>query len=116
MKGFSTHNGDVVINKTTIEMVSDSELLRQKVERVIGTNQGEWSYDTKEGINFKVVLCKNPDEGEIRATIEEALKRIDETFTITDFSLTMKGRIAEIHFKAANSNGEEVGGVYSYGG
>ena len=116
MKGFSTHNGDVVVNKTTIEMVSDSELLRQKVERVLGTNKGEWSYDQNEGINFKVVLCKNPNADEIRATIEEALTRIDETFSITEFSLTMKGRVAEIAFRAANSDGEEVGGVYDYGG
>lgn len=114
MKSFSTQNGDVVMGKT-IEIVSDTELLRQKVERVIGTNQGEWSYDEEEGINFRVVLCKNPDENEIRATIEQALTKIDETFTITEFELEMKGRAATITFRAVNGDGEEVGGEYTYG-
>lgn len=115
MKSFSTHNGDVIIGNT-IEMVEDTELLRQKIKRVLGTNQGEWSYDPEEGINFKVVLCKNPDSNEIRATIEQALIRIDETFAITDFKLTLNGRSAEIDFRAVNSDGEEVGGAFTYGG
>lgn len=115
MKSFSTHNGDVIVGNT-IEMVEDTELLRQKVERVLGTNQGEWSYDLDEGINFKTLLCKNPNSDEIRATIEQALNRIDETFAITDFKLIMKGRLAEIDFRAVNSDGEEVGGAFTYGG
>lgn len=115
MKSFSTYNGDVVVGKT-IEMVDGSELLRQKVERVIGTNLGEWSYDEEEGIDFRVVLVKNPDEAEIRATIESALIRIDETFAITEFSLAMKGRVAAISFRAVNGDGLEVGGDYTYGG
>ena len=114
MKGFSTYNGDVVVGKT-IEMSEGSELLRQKVELVIGTNKGEWGYDKEEGINFRVVLCKNPDKDEIRATIEEALKRIDDTFAVTEFAMTMKGRTADISFKAINGDGEEVGGEFTYG-
>lgn len=114
MRSFSTRNGDVVIGET-IEMVEGSELLRQKVERVLGTNLGEWSYDEEEGIDFRAVLVKNPAEAEVRATIEEALIHIDETFTITEFSMELKGRAAAISFKATNGNGEEVGGEYTYG-
>ena len=115
MKSFSTHNGDVIVGKT-IEMVDGTELLRQKVERVVGTNLGEWSYDKEEGIDFHAILIKNPDQDAIRATIEEALIRIDDTFTITEFSMTLKGRDATISFKAINGDGEEVGGEYTYGG
>ena len=58
MKGFSTNDdGDVIVN-SSIEMVTDEELLRQKIQRVLGTNKGEWSYDTEEGIDFSVVLRK----------------------------------------------------------
>lgn len=114
MKSFSTHNGDVVVNKT-IEEVDGSELLWQKVERVLGTNKGEWSYDVEEGINFSVIFRKNPDVDEIRATIDEALTRIDETFAITSFKLTMQGRAATISLQAVNGNGVKVGGEYSYG-
>lgn len=115
MISFSTSNGDVEL-LATIAMVADEELLRQKVERVLGTNLGEWSYDPNEGIDFSVILKKNPDEGEVRATIEEALKRIDATFVITDFDLTMDGRNAVIDFTAINGEDVTVGGVYTYGG
>ena len=115
MRSFSTHNGDVVVGKT-IELVSDNELLRQKVQRVLGTNLGEWAYDVDEGIDFSVVVCKNPDEAEIMNTIETALKRIDETFAISSFSLKMRGRTAKAEFIATNASGEEVGGEYTYGG
>ena len=114
MKGFSTRNGDVVIGKM-IELVEDDELLRQKVSLVLSTNRGEWAYDTDEGISFPLLFRKNPDEGEIMETIEEALKKIDESFVLTEFSLTMKGRAATINFKAVNNDGVEVGGANTYG-
>ena len=115
MKAVSTYDGDVVVNKT-IEIATDPEALRQKVERVLGTNQGEWSFDPLEGIDFSVILCKNPDEDEIRIEIEEALMRLDETFAITDFNLTIENRHATITFTAINSGGAEVGGAYTYAG
>lgn len=116
MRGFSVHDGDVVVNKT-IEMVDGSELLRQKSELVIGTNKGEWEFDAEEGIDFRVVLCKNPDDDEIRATIEDALiAKVDETFVVTEYERTMKGREAAISFTAVNSNSEEIEGGYTYAG
>lgn len=116
MKSFSTFNGDVVVNKT-IEMVSDAELMRQKVQRVLSTNRGEWSYDPEEGIEFSVILRKNPDKDDIRRTIEEALQHIDETFTLTSFELEVADRRkATIRLIAVNSDGVEVGGEYNYGG
>jgi hypothetical protein len=115
MISFSTYNGDVVVGET-IEMVSDTELLRQKVARVVGTNQGEWTFDKEEGIDFRAILIKNPDKDEIRATIEAALARIDETLTITEFDMVIDRRVATISFKAVNGEGEEVGGGYTYGG
>lgn len=115
MISFSTYKGDVVLD-TTIQMVEGDELLRQKVERVLGTNKGEWSYDEDEGIDFTAILRKNPDEDEIRATIQEALTKIDETLTIIEFSLSLRGREATIRFKAVNGEEVEVGGEYTYGG
>lgn len=110
MKSFATKNGDVVVGKT-IEMVEGTELLQQKVERVLGTNQGEWNYDAEEGIDFSVILRKNPDDAEIRVEIEQALIRIDETFVVTEYNRSMNGRSASIAFKAVNGKGQEVGGV-----
>jgi hypothetical protein len=113
MKSFNMHDGDVVIGKT-IEMVEGAELLRQKVERVLDTNKGEWEYDTEEGIDFSVIFRKNYDKQEIRTTIEQALVRIDDTFIITKFDVATKGREATITLQAVNSDGVEVGGVYIY--
>lgn len=115
MKGFSTHNGDVVVNQT-IEIAEESELLRQKVQLVLGTNKGEWKYDEEEGIDFFVVLRKNPDKDEIRNEIEEALRKIDETFTVTEFSLSLTGRTAKVSFKAVNDEGQLIEGSNTYGG
>lgn len=111
--GFSMKDGDVIVART-IEMVEDPELLRQKVERVIGTALGEWVYDPQEGIDRSVVICKNPDDEKIRATIEEALLHIDDTFAITAFSLEMEGRAATITFTAINSDSQEIGVTYTY--
>lgn len=115
MKSFSTSKGDVVVDKDIV-MVSDDELLRQKVERVLGTNQGEWEFDEEEGIDFQTILQKNPSEDEISGMIQEALTRIDETIVISEFSMKVDGRSARIEFLAVNGNGVEVGGEYSYGG
>ena len=116
MKSFSTSNGDVQVNKT-IEMCSDAELLRQKVQRVLSTNRGEWSYDTEEGIRFPLILRKNPNKEDIRRTIDEALVHIDETFIMTSFDLEISDkRKATIRFTAINGDGVEVGGDYTYGG
>lgn len=113
-KGFLMIGGDAVVNRT-IEMTHGDELLRQTIELVIGTNQGEWRYDLLEGINRAVVLCKNPDSDEIRNTIEEAVLRVDDTLTLTDFALEVDAkRHATITFKLAKPTGEEIGVTYNY--
>lgn len=114
-KGFLMVNGDAVVTKT-IEMVSGDELLRQTIETVISTNQGEWFSDPQEGIDRSLVICKNPDEDEIRATIEEAVLRVDDTLTLTDFLLEVDAkRHATIDFKLLKANGEELEVTYTYG-
>lgn len=111
-KGFLFKGGDLVLN----QMVEGAENLQVKAGLVIGTNQGEWSHDVEEGIDFGAVLRKNPDEAEIRATIERALQHsVDETFVLTEFQLEMVGRAANITFTAVNADGVEIGGAYNYG-
>lgn len=113
-KGFCMHNGDVVVGKT-IEMVRDNELLRQTIELVVGTNRGEWSYDPQEGIDMFAILCKNPDEDEIRSTIEEAVSRVDDSLTLTDFSFGVDdNRHATIQLTLVKPDGEELGVTYTY--
>ncbi len=117
MKSFSTDDSGDVIVGTTIALIDDeNEILRQKVQRVLGTNLGEWSFDEAEGIDFYAVLTKKPDEDEIRATIEAALQHIDDTLYLTAFELEMhEGRRATITIQAINADGVTVGGDYTYG-
>lgn len=115
-KGFLMVDGDAVVTKT-IETVTGDEMLRQTIELVVSTHQGEWIYDPLEGIDRGVVLCKNPNEDEIRATIEAAVLRVDDTLTITDFTLEVDDRRrATIEFKILKPNGEELEVAYTYGG
>lgn len=113
-KGFRMADGDVVVGRT-IDMVQDDEMLRQTIELVIGTNQGEWAYDLEEGISRALVLCKNPDEDEIRNTIEEAVLRVDDTLSLTDFSMEVDAkRHATIKITLVKPNGDDLEVTITY--
>ena len=59
MKGFALDsNGDVKIKNGEIQMVIGTELTRQTVQSVLGTNKGEWFINWDEGINFDNILGK----------------------------------------------------------
>ena len=49
-------NGDVVIEKRKIQMIEGNDLLKQKVQLVLGTNKGEWVLNKDEGINFQNIF------------------------------------------------------------
>lgn len=107
-KGFKVVDGDTVVDKT-IKLVQDDELLRQTIELVIGTNQGEWSYDLKEGIERALILRKGYDKDEIRGTIEAACLRVDDTLTLTDFDIEVdEKRHATITFTLVKPDGDEI--------
>ena len=58
MTGFQLKNGDVLIEKNEIQMISGAELLCQTVKSVLNTNKGEWYFDEDEGIEFSNILGK----------------------------------------------------------
>lgn len=116
MKGFHLDNkGDVVIKNGDIEMIDGNELLRQTVEKVMSTNNGEWFLNEDEGINYHVILTKSPDEDAVRAEIVDALLQVDETFILQSFSMKRVERTLKIKFSATNDDGDEVGGEVAYG-
>jgi phage baseplate assembly protein W len=59
MQGFEMINGDIVIKNGEIQMISGANLLKQTVEMILNTNQGEWWLDPDEGINFNNILGKH---------------------------------------------------------
>lgn len=114
-KGFMMADGDVVIDKD-IQIARDDELLRQTVELVICTNQGEWFGDLQEGIDRSLLLRKNPDSDEIRGTIEEAALRVNKALIMTYFDLSVDNkRHATITTRWKKAGGNEVEVTYTYG-
>jgi hypothetical protein len=100
--------GDLIISKHDLQFVRDRELTLQKTKLILSTNKGEWLLDVNEGINFRAILIKNPNQDEILSTVLDGLKQIDETFVITEHKFEMKQRHLILTFKAVNDNGEEI--------
>lgn len=88
-------------------MVEDNELKRQKIQEVINTNKGEWTFDVEQGINRSYLLGKNVDEGIEREEIEEGIQQVDENLTISDYSKEIVGRTSHITFTATSDSTDE---------
>ena len=115
IKGFMLdRDGDVVIESNEISIVTGNELLRQKVERVLGTNLGEWFLDWEEGISFQNIHGKGVTEETMRYEVERGISQADESLTISDFNFTLEGRTAKVTFTAVTAEGEEIGGEYTW--
>lgn len=107
MKSFLLDDtGDVVIKDGNIQMVSNKDLKVQTMRQVIGTNLGEWFLNKSEGMDFSVLFTKIPNETLIQEAILSAIKQVDESLMITEFSLTREGREASVYFKAQDGAGE----------
>ena len=83
MKTFKLdHSGDVVITNNQIELVEGVELIAQTLRQVIGTNLGEWFGDEEEGVDFQVILTKNPNYDLIRDTINTAVNKVADSLNV----------------------------------
>ena len=107
MKDLKIVNGDVVISNHDVQLVYDKGLTMQKIQLILGTNQGEWELNENEGINFRVILTKHPSEEEILSTLREGLKQVDDSFIITDYEFTTVNRKMFIKLVIQSDNGDE---------
>lgn len=102
--------GDVVINNQQIELVEGVQLIAQTIKQVLGTNLGEWFGDLEEGIDFHVVLTKNPNYDLIQDTINTAVQKVAYSLNVeleTDnFTFDVKGRSLTVTF-TLTANGTE---------
>lgn len=111
MKGFAIdENGDIIIENNDIRLTNGDDLIRQNVEKLIGTNKGEWFLNKNEGINFKTILKKNPNMDIVRNEILTALQSIDNTFYFEEFNYVTEERKLYIDFVAKNKDGQTVRG------
>lgn len=103
-------NGDVVINNNQIELVEGLELVVQTLKQVLNTNLGEWFSDEEEGIDYHVILTKNPNYDLIQDTIETAVQQVADSLNVeieTDnFTFEIIGRELTVDF-TMTVDGEE---------
>lgn len=117
MKGIKlTNDGDIDIVNNRISTIDGSELLRQTVQAVLSTHEGEWFLNDKEGINYNLFITKKPDFEVIRSAIIEGLQQVDSTFQLEKYNYLYdkNRRTLTINFTAKNSKGEYVSGNQIY--
>ena len=105
--------GDVVITDNKIELVHDNEMIVQTIKQVLNTNLGEWFTDEEEGIDFSVILTKNPNYDLIQDTINTAVQQVADILSIeieTDnFNFSLENRQLHIDFEInVGSTGEST--------
>lgn len=105
MKDFKLEQGDIVIQKKDISFVTGDDLLRQKIEQVLGTNTGEWEFDEEEGIPFSELLTKELDEDRIEDAVRSALLQVDESLELEELEIKKVERTAYIQFTVKKENG-----------
>lgn len=111
MKSFKLDKfGDVVITDNKIELVEGIDLLIQTLKQVLNTNLGEWFNDEDEGIDYHVILTKNPNYELIQDTINTAVQQVadsqDVNLETDNFTFETKGRDLAITF-TLTVNGED---------
>lgn len=104
MKTFKLdHNGDIVFKDKKIELVHDNEMVKQTIKQVLNTNLGEWFYDEEEGIDYSIILTKNPNYDLIQDTINTAVQQVADMLSVdieTDnFNFEVVGRELTINFE-----------------
>ncbi len=106
MKGFKlTDSGDVQLAQGDITLTHGTALLCQSIRQLITTQQGEWWLDEKEGINYRAVLCKNPNIDHLQNQIQRAILTLHDGLHITRFDHAIDGRALTVDFDAATADG-----------
>ena len=103
--------GDVVIKNGEIQMVKDMDLVVQTLKQVLNTNLGEWFGDEEEGIDYRVILTKNPNYELIQDTMQTAVQSVADSLNmeleVDDFTFEENGRELTIHFTIQNAKEQE---------
>lgn len=110
-KGFLLdENNDIVVRDGKFVIINDSELTRQTLRTVLGTEKGEWFRNADEGIDFAFMIGKSITEDMQRTQIEEACLQVDENLYVSEFhsETDKKTRTATITFTATNRNDNKI--------
>ncbi|MFB6475782.1 DUF2634 domain-containing protein [Paenibacillus glucanolyticus] len=102
--------GDLLLEKGELQLIEEDQELAQYAKLTLQTNLGEWFLDPMIGMDFEIILQKNPDEDEIRTEITRALMETGRFSAVesVDFSYSRSVRTLGIYFTATGVNGETV--------
>ena len=79
IKGFALNEqGDVIIASGAIQMVQGSELTKQTIKSVLGTQKGEWFLNWEEGIDHYAILGKKHYASQSSSLDKRYMAEIDE--------------------------------------
>lgn len=101
-------NGDLVLANGDFQYVEGVDLIRQKTGLILSTNQGEWALNPEEGIDFRVILVKNPNYDQIYDTIIGGIRQVEEDMQIEEYNYNLQGRNLSINFTVSLPTGEEM--------
>jgi hypothetical protein len=109
MKSFKlTENGDISITDGVIDMAEGTELEKQTIKTVLGTNKGEWAFDENEGIDFKQILGKGVTADMVRSQVQSGIYQVNPNRIIEDFDYSVEGRKSSIGFIARETEGDAI--------
>lgn len=81
---------DLVFENGSLSTISGDEEIRQKVEFVLRTQLGEWSFDTAFGVPYlEEILIKDFDLDQIKARLTAILAAVEGVTEVTELTLTL---------------------------
>ncbi|EUJ24771.1 hypothetical protein PGRAN_02720 [Listeria grandensis FSL F6-0971] len=108
MKDLLIKNGDLVFTGTDFRLVKGSEQLRQNVESILKTSEGEYVLDEDLGLNRENILGKGFDEELARTDIVEAIGQEQRIEEVSQIDFEKNGRELKINLKMIEMDEEEL--------
>jgi len=101
-------NGDIAFENGDFQLIDGEEELQQSMKISTSTNRGEWFLDPGFGLNFFVILGKNPTEAQVRNEILKALSNEPRIDTIENLEINHSGRYMKVAYKAVLVDGTSI--------
>lgn len=108
MKDLLIKNGDLVFTGTDFRLVEGSEQLRQNVESILKTAEGEYFLDEDLGLNRENILGKSFDEELARTDIVEAIGQEQRIEEVSQIDFEKNGRELQINLKMIKEDEVEI--------
>jgi phage baseplate assembly protein W len=110
MQSLKLVNGDIIFERGELVLIDSKDEVSQCAEVILSTNKGEWFLDPDFGIDFSILLAKNPNEDEIKDELRSGLFQDPRIKTVDDITLQFNrtDRTLAISFIATGTDGENI--------